>query len=91
MVGRTEFRYLEKEILPEIKPCAIQNTEQYRENGFFAPKGMVRYRLVGLSEDGNIIPVETSIPKNLIVTDPKKVREAISYRKGSDIFYRRTG
>lgn len=69
--------FLEKEILPEIKPCAIQNTEQYRENGFFAPKGMVRYRLVGLSEDGNIIPVETSIPKNLIVTDPKKVREAI--------------
>ena len=69
--------FLEKEILPEIKPCAIQNTEQYRENGFFAPKGMVRYRLVGLSEDGNIVPVETSIPKNLIVTDPKKVREAI--------------
>ena len=44
--------FLEKEILPEIKPCAIQNTEQYRENGFFAPKGMVRYRLVGLQKTG---------------------------------------
>lgn len=71
----TEINFLKSTPLPEIHYCAVQSTRQIEERGFRKRNGQEQYRLVELSEKGELIPMD--IKRNVIFRSPAEVRKLI--------------
>lgn len=71
----TEIHFLENSELPPIHYCAVQSTVHQEERGFHKRNGKDQYRLVELTETGEIRSMD--IKTNVIFWSPKEVRELI--------------
>lgn len=71
----TEIHFLENSELPSIYYCAVQSTVHQEERGFHKRNGIDQYRLVELTEAGEIRPMD--IKRNVIFRSPEEVRKLI--------------